>query len=157
MVVGMNKKLIGIILVCLVAGLGIGYLIGNITYPVPVVDLRQQWATLSIYANGGNYTARYGAGSYNETVIYSTTVNGPSETKLNITRPKSAPLGGLLGGWTIDVVATAMPYNGITPAPPYNIVSITIRWAGPQAIQGGSQAYADAAYPDEAHITIDLS
>ena len=154
----MNKKIIGVVLVCLIVGLGIGYIVGYFTYPLAVEDLRQRWATLSIL--GGqyvqNYTARYTVYSQNGTSIPLTTVNGPYLTSLNITRPKNAEVGGLRGGWTIEVWATVTPQNGITPRlNPPDIVTIGIGWAGPNGGFDGLTAYGQ--YPTEAHLKVDLS
>lgn len=152
----MDKVLIGAVLVCLVAGLGIGYLIGYVTYPLPVVDLRQQWATLHIDAAAGtrNYTARYRVTWEDGTAIPLTEVHGPSITYLNITRPKDAAVGGFLGGWYIEVWATVTPYNGITPTST-DITTIIVSWAGPKMGFDGSRAYG--TYPAEAHIRVHLS
>jgi hypothetical protein len=149
MVVGMNKKLIGIVLVCIFAGLGIGYAIGYITYPLPVEDVRQPWATLYL-SSTWNYTARYVVYYYNGTSIPLTTVTGPSYTTLNITRPQHA---GLLGGWTIEVWATLTPYDG-NSVPLEATVTISIGWAGANGGSDRSNTYGK--YPTEAHVIINL-
>lgn len=148
-----TRIMIGIVLVCLVGGLGIGYLIGNITYPVPVADLRQQWAMLHIDAGGGswNYTARYhvtwGAPF--------TIVNGPSETNLNITRPAEAPIApSANAGWEIEVWATVTLING-NPITRAESVFVAVEWAGANGSFDDLRAYA--VYPAEAHIIVHLS
>jgi len=114
----MNRVLIGVALICIITGLAAGYLIGYITNPKPE-DKGQLWATLSIDAGGGtwNYTAEYKVYWLDGTLIPRTTVYGPSELSLNITRPQDAPLGGVNGGWRIEARATVIPYNGNSPRP----------------------------------------
>jgi hypothetical protein len=152
-VVKINKNLIGAVLVCLIAGVSTGYTIGYVIYNRPAKGALQLWATLYIDTSAGNYTARYIVYYYNGTSIPLTTVNGPSYTGLNITRPIHASVG-LLGGWTIEAWATLTPYNGLS-VPPDSTVAISIGWAGSNGGFDGSKTYGK--YPTEAHVIVNLS
>jgi hypothetical protein len=149
-VVRMDKVVIvGVVLVCVIAGVGVGYVLGHIVFPLPVERSRHQWAALLI--TGLNFTASYTVYWALGQSIPITNVNGPHDFSLNITRPSDVPVGKL---WYIEVWARITQREGYDS--PLTYETVTIMVDSPTSNGDATSLRAYGMYPAEAHLSIGL-